>query len=359
MSSKKYLWIVLLSLFAAIKVFSLYPDLVERYYSGMMYPVISATQRILVGWIPFSIGDIFYALTALFLIVKVYRFFRIIVKKQADRYFWFNGLRQAAFFSLSVYVLFNLLWGMNYNRKGIADQLQLQEEIYVKEDLLAVVDQLVEKLNEYDTIGSINRRFIGVKRNLFTGAAEGYDTLAQYRKQFVYRFPAVKPSLYSYLGNYLGFTGYYNPFSGEAQVNTTVPLFVQPFTTCHEIGHQLGYAKESEANFAGFLSAKSSLDPIFKYSVYFEMYLYSRRYIYNLDSNLLKAYDARLGKVVKSDYRQLRAFWKKHENPVEKLVDVVYGQYLRANQQPSGKLSYSEVISWLIAYYKKYGKEAI
>ena len=66
-----------------------------------------------------------------------------------------------------------------------------------------------------------------------------------------------------------------------------------------------------------------------------------------------------LRKVVKSDYRQLRAFWKKHENPVEKLVDVVYGQYLRANQQPSGKLSYSEVISWLIAYYKKYGKEAI
>jgi hypothetical protein len=44
---------------------------------------------------------------------------------------------------------------------------------------------------------------------------------------------------------------------------------------------------------------------------------------------------------------------------MERLVDVVYGEYLRANQQPSGKLSYSEVISWLIAYYKKYGKDAI
>ncbi len=72
--------------------------------------------------------------------------------------------------------------------------------------------------------------------------------------------------MYSYLGNYLGFTGYYNPFTGEAQVNTTVPLFVQPFTTCHEIGHQLGYAKENEANFAGYLAAKSSPDagfPVF------------------------------------------------------------------------------------------------
>jgi hypothetical protein len=359
MSSKKYPWLVLLILFAAIKVFSFFPDAVEKYYSGFFYPAVSSLQRIILGWIPFSAGDIFYALTALFLIVKVYRFFRIIFRKEADRYFWLNGLRQAAFFALSVYVLFNILWGLNYNRNGIAQQLQLQEEVYVKEDLLAVVDQLVARVNEYDTIGRINRRYLAVKRNLFSGAIEGYDTLSQNRKQFDYRYASVKPSLYSYLGNYLGFTGYYNPFSGEAQVNTTVPLFVQPFTACHEIGHQLGYAKESEANFAGFLSAKSSPDPAFRYSVYLEMYLYSRRYVYNLDSNLLKKYDAQLGSVVKGDYRELRAFWKKYENPVEKLVDFVYGHYLRANQQPSGRLSYSEVTSWLIAYYKKYGKEAL
>ncbi|RYD69665.1 MAG: DUF3810 family protein, partial [Sphingobacteriales bacterium] len=230
MSSKKYPWIVLLILFAAIKTFSLFPDSVEKYYSGAIYPVITAVQRILLGWIPFSMGDIFYALTAIFLIVKLYRFFRIIARKKADRYFWLNGIKQAVFFSLSVYVLFNLLWGLNYNRKGIAEQLQLQEDLYAKEDLLAVVDRLVERLNEFDTIGRINRRYLGVKSNLFVGAIEGYDTLAQYRKEFVYRYASVKPSLYSYLGNYLGFTGYYNPFSGEAQVNTTVPLFVQPFT---------------------------------------------------------------------------------------------------------------------------------
>jgi hypothetical protein len=273
--------------------------------------------------------------------------------------FWFNGLRQAGFFVVSVYVLFNLLWGLNYNRVGIAKQLELKEEIYQKEDLVAVVDQLVTRINELDTIGRINRRYMKIKKNLFMGATEAYDTLAAYRPQFAYQYASVKPSLYSYLGNYLGFTGYYNPFSGEAQVNTTVPGFVLPFTTCHEIGHQLGYAKESEANFAGFLSSKSSIDPIFRYSVYFEMYIYSRRYLYNIDSNLLKSYDAKLGAAVKADYRELRAFWKKYENPVERVVDLVYGEYLRANQQPSGKLSYSEVISWLIAYYKKFGKDAL
>jgi uncharacterized protein DUF3810 len=359
MSSKKLPWIILLVLFAAIKVFSFFPSAVEKYYSGMLYPVITAVQRILFGWLPFSAGDIFYTVTGIFLLVKLYRFFRIIFRKQAGKHFWFNGVRQAAFFILSVYVVFNLVWGLNYNRQGIAEQLDLKEDLYGKEDLLAVVDQLVVKLDELDTIGRINRNYLLNKKNLFTGAVEGYDTLATYHRQFVYNYASVKPSLYSYLGNYLGFTGYYNPFSGEAQVNTTVPVFVLPFTTCHEIGHQLGYAKESEANFAGFLSAKSSMDPAFKYSVYFEMYLYARRYVYGLDSNLLKLYDSRLGVAVKTDYLELKQFWKAHENPIERVVDVLYGEYLRANQQPSGKLSYSEVISWLIAYYKKYGKNAI
>jgi hypothetical protein len=359
MASKKYWWIVLVALFAGIKLFSLFPAAVEKYYSGFIYPYITAFLRSLFGWLPFSAGDVLYTVVALWLVWKFYRFFRVIVKRNADRYFWLNGIRQLGFFALSVYVVFNVLWGLNYNRIGIADQLDLKVEMDNKDDLLAVVDQLVFKINELDTVARINRKYLSKKRNLFLGAVEAYDTLGHYRPQFIYEYASVKPSMYSYVGNYLGFTGYYNPFSGEAQVNTTVPVFALPFTTCHEIGHQLGYAKESEANFAGFLSARASPDPAFKYSVYFDMYLYARRYIYNLDSNLLKTYDNKLSPAFKKDYQELREFWKQHDNPIEKLVDIVYGQYLRANEQPSGKLSYSEVISWLIAYYKKYGKEAI
>jgi hypothetical protein len=36
-----------------------------------------------------------------------------------------------------------------------------------------------------------------------------------------------------------------------------------------------------------------------------------------------------------------------------------YGQFLKANNQPAGKRSYNEVVAWLVAYYKRYGVEAL
>jgi hypothetical protein len=222
-----------------------------------------------------------------------------------------------------------------------------------------VVQQIVIKLNQLDSPARLTRPAIRNKIFLFDGAVTAYENLWEQLPAFKYAYPSIKPSMFSYLGNYLGFTGYYNPFSGEAQVNTTVPLFVQPFTTCHEIGHQLGYAKENEANFSGYLSAKSSSNPAFQYSVYYEMYMYARVYMYAMDSMKLHEFDHQLHEGIKEDYREIRLFWERHQTALEVIVDHLYGQYLKVNQQPKGRLTYNEVIAWLVAYYKKYGKEAI
>ena len=122
------------------------------------------------------------------------------------------------------------------------------------------------------------------------------------------------------------------------------------------MGHQLGYAKESEANFAGYLSASSSNNPAFRYSAYFDLYLYGRRYVYLLDSIKGKQLDNQLSPAVRKDIRDLREFVTRHANPIEEIIDLLYGQFLKANEQPSGRVSYSEVIVWVIAYYKKYGR---
>ncbi len=351
--------VILLALAILIKLFSLFPDAVERYYTHGLYAVTSSIQRAIFGWIPFSIGDLFYGIAILFLVYKLYDLVKRLIRKQTNRQYWIGGARLFATIFLWVYVSFNALWGLNYNRHGIAAELGLQVEPYTKEDLVAVMQTITDRLYTFDSTGRINRTSLRKKKILFTGAVNAYDSLALHHAGISYSFQSVKPSLYSYLGNYLGFSGYYNPFSGEAQVNTTMPLFVQPFTTCHEIGHQLGYAKENEANFAGYLAAKSSSDAGFRYSVYFDLYSYSWYYLYRQDSVLAKQFTAALPAGVRKDYVELREFLRRHRNPVEAVIDNLYGQYLKANQQPSGKLSYNEVIAWLIAYYKKYGPAAI
>src|SRR5699024_5792626 len=105
-------------------------------------------------------------------------------------------------------------------------------------------------------------------------------------------------------------------------VNTTVPAFIRPFTTCHEIGHQLGYAKESEANFAGYLAATRSENKAFLYSVYFDMFAYASRYLYFADSVALKSIQSGLSGGVKADIREVSEFFSRYSTPLEKLIDI-------------------------------------
>jgi Protein of unknown function (DUF3810) len=170
---------------------------------------------------------------------------------------------------------------------------------------------------------------------------------------------SVKRSLFGFLGNYLGFQGYYNPFTGEAQVNTTVPLFLQPNIVCHEMAHQAGYAKENEANFVGYLSGRRSPNPCFRYSVYFDLLLYGLLEMQLRDTIRAAAIAKTLHPQVKNDIREWQDFRKRHKNPLETVVMWFYGQYLRANNMPSGMATYNEVIAWLIAYYKKEGAVAL
>jgi len=171
-----------------------------------------------------------------------------------------------------------------------------------------------------------------------------------------YHTISLKRSMWGWLGNYTGFTGYYNPFTGEAQVNTSVPDFLQPFIACHEVAHQLGYAKEMEANFVGYLAATSTTDTLFHYSVYLDLFVYSNRNLYGSDSISARTIAKGLSADVRKDLTTWRDFNRRHKSPVEPVIRWLYGKYLENNQQPQGVLSYDEVTSFLIAYYKKFGR---
>jgi hypothetical protein len=193
-------------------------------------------------------------------------------------------------------------------------------------------------------------------KKLFAAVQENFTAIDSIYPFLQYDHRSLKTSLWGWLGNYVGFTGYYNPFTGEAQVNTTVPKFLQPFTASHEVAHQLGYAKEMEANFVGFLAASASRDTLFRYSVYLDLFLYSNRNLRQIDSASAQYYSKQLLPAIKNDIQEWRTFNRRHKNPVEPVIRWMYGKYLESNQQPQGVWSYDEVTSFLIAYYKKFGR---
>jgi Protein of unknown function (DUF3810) len=357
---KNPVWALLIVLALAIRWAALYPEWVEQYYSKGFFPIFSEWQRRLLGWVPLSVGDLFYGFLVLLVLLKTYALLRDLYRKRVDRAYWVNGARQFIFLFLVIYVFFNLLWGLNYSRSGIGQQLQLFPDSVSVNELDGLSQALLAKASANRNLLLAEERLRRIKkRSLFSSSMQVYLLGDRPYALASHASISIKPSLYSYLGNYLGFQGYYNPFSGEAQVNTTIPVVLQPFVTLHELAHQAGYAKESEANFVGYLSGKDHPDPLFRYSIYLELFRYAQSALYRQDSTKAKDLYKRVPDAIKSDLQEIRRFYLAYQTPVERIIMKGYDYFLRANDQPQGTRSYSQVVGWVVAYVRKEGMQAL
>ena len=353
---KAWLKLILPVIIVALLSFSAnFPGIIEKYYALKIYPFICGVLRFLFGWLSFSIGDILYTLAALWLAVRLFKTIKASFKRSVTKDSFLNSLRRTIAILLWLNIFFYGFWGLNYSRLGIAYQLKLEPGEYSTDDLKALTASLISKVNN-TRIALGDSVTYPSKSEMFSMAKTAYENAEKHFPFLDYNIKSVKSSFYGWLGNYLGFLGYYNPFTGEAQVNTTVPAFVIPFTTCHEIGHQLGYGTEDEANFSGYLAAISSNDNRFHYSAYFDLFNYANRELFMRDSIAAKANYKLLDTLVKKDMVTYRKFVLAHRNPIEPIITNLYGKYLQANNQPKGLNTYDEVVGWLIAYRKKYGE---
>ncbi|MEO6539536.1 MAG: DUF3810 domain-containing protein [Ferruginibacter sp.] len=348
--------LVLLVIALFIHIYSNDPVRVENQYSTGIYPVFSRILRYLFGWIPFSLGDVLYGAIIIWLIWKLLKGIKALFKRQVTRQNLLAGAGKALRIVVVIYIIFNAFWGINYNRIGIANQLHLKMEKYKLEDLKTINGLLAGKTNAAKQALINGHMKYPANPQLFSKVHDAYQQAEKIYPFLQYQPASLKPSMWGWLGNYMGFTGYYDPFTGEAQVNTWVPKFLQPFTSCHEVAHQLGYAKEMEANFVGYLAATASQDTLLLYSVYLDLFTYSNRNLFMTDSVAAREFSKQLIPGVKADLKEWRTFNKKHRNPIEPVFRWIYGIYLKQNQQPQGVLSYDEVTGFIIAYHKKYGR---
>ncbi len=333
-----------------IKWLSNYPEFIERYYSNGIYPYISKLFRLMLGWIPFSFGDLVYAFAIIYIVRWIFKNFKRI---KTDTKNWFIDVFSAISI---VYFAFHLFWGLNYYRLPLYKSLGLKSE-YTTEQLIEVTKKLIEKSNTiHSNIIKNDSLPIDIpysKRDILNMVLLGYNNLEKEFPHLEYSSKSIKKSLFSLPLTYMGFSGYLNPLTNESQVDALIPTYIFPTTTTHEVAHQLGYAAENEANFIGCLAAINHDDIYFKYSGYTFALRFCLNEIYRRDEALFDSITKTVNKGILKNYEDMRTFWDNYENPAEPLFKKSYSTFLKANKQSKGMESYSYVVALFVNYFEK------
>ena len=338
----------LILLFGLIAILKQFPQFVETYYSNGIYIFISRLMRYAFGWIPFSIGDIFYT------IASIYAFRWLIVNRKRilkDTKNWVLDVLSA----ISVaYIAFHVLWAFNYYRQPLYKSLNLEAE-YTTEQLIDFTEKLIIKSNGIHSKLSVNDslkiEFPFPKSEVFDKVQNGYDKLSETYPHLSYQPKSIKTSIYSLPLTYMGFSGYLNPFTNEAQVDGLIPTYKFPTTACHEVAHQLGYAAENEANFVGSLAAIHNEDIYFQYSGYTFALRYCLAELFRRDQDIYNTILPSINKGILKNYDEAQTFWMAYENPFEPIFKNTFDRFLKANNQSAGIKSYSYVVALLVNYY--------
>jgi len=332
-----------------ISILKKYPEFVEQFYSNGIYVFTSKLMHYTFGWLPFSVGDLLYTLAIIYIIRWLLINRKRVIKDTKN---WLLDIGAA----LSItYFAFHILWAFNYYRQPLHKSLNIEAK-YDTNALVVFTEKLINKSNTIHNQLSDNDTLKIViphtKSEIFDKIKDGYSELAKTYPHLKYHPRSIKKSIYSTPLIYMGFSGYLNPFTNEAQVGGVLPTYKFPTTSCHEAAHQLGYAAENEANFIGALSAIHNQDIYFQYSGYTFALRYCLAEIFKRDPEIYEAILLTINKGIIKNYKEVQAFWMSYENPLEPIFEKTFDSFLKANNQSAGMKSYSYVVALLVNYYE-------
>ena len=349
MKRKFLLPIFLIVQIILVKTIGLFPDFVEKWYSNGFYPKLAFVSRSILGKLPFSFGDVLYFILIVLLIRWIWKH-RIGFFKEWKN----NGLTVLSWISL-FYFFFHLLWGMNYYRVPLHEKLQIEKE-YSQQQLEVFIEKMISKTNTLQFEITKNDTAIVVipysDAEIYEKSLAGYNKLPEDLKEFRYENKSIKSSLFSLPLSYMGFGGYLNPFTNEAQVNYLKPKYTSPLTTCHEMAHQTGIGSESECNFIGFITASKNDDLYFQYSAYSFALRSGLNNLERLKEGSSKSYIAKINKGVLKNLNENEVFWNEYKTPINTFFEYFYDNFLKLNQQKDGMEGYSKFVGLAIGYEK-------
>lgn len=290
--------------------------------------------------IPFSIGDLLYLSLGIYILYLAIRFIRKFRSRNSlvIALALLYGSRSLLIF----YLVLLVLWGINYEQPKLSKQLALSVNSVSDADLISFDSLLIKRLNDlqpqytilpFDTINSISH--------------------AIYQKQQSPIQVLTKPTLIGNSLTYFGIEGYFNPFTGEAQVNNQNLHFMQPFVVAHEMAHQSGIAAEDDANLLAYITCVESNNKSFQYSAYFNIWLYTHRRVRGIDSTIANNLKAQLNAASLAQLDTMRQRRIKYQTVLDDISTFIFDAYLRMGNQKDGIKSYRNVAYSALSWERK------
>lgn len=362
---RHWVLLVLLSLITLTKLIPLWGFI----YTTRIYPIIGSLLSPISGLFPFAVGDIFIALSIVW--VFFYPIYEIKWRKQLAKRFFFLAAKRGCYpkkkvvfgrvaeYLLWVYAWFYIAWGLNYS----------QPNIYCRTGMKPV-EVSEAKFREFayryaDSINSLSEEFNGMvddglKNRVRDAVLKGYNEIGA--KEGINapfnQHPHAKTMLFTPLSSMSGVTGSMGPFFCEFTLNGDIRPHDYPAIYAHEFAHLLGIANEGEANFYSYIVCTTSSDKAVKFSGYYHIFFHVLRNVFDIlgekeGEKFLKYIRPEIIQLAKSD----RNYWlSKRCKALDAAQDFIFDLYLRGNHVAEGRKSYSGVVGLILAWESHHTK---
>lgn len=250
-----------------------------------------------------------------------------------------------------ILLLFTVTCAPNYYRLTFAEQSGLVIRNSHVSELEALCGELIEKANAArELTDGADKPFAELSRQ----SLEAFNALeADYPFLGRARSPA-KPMPFSEILSVFNLTGFYFPYTAEANVNNHMPQTEAAFTICHELAHTCGFMREDEANFIGYLACLKSPDAKLRYSGLYVATVHSMNALYRADSQRYFALREQYSPALARDMSQVQQYWDAYfDTPAAEVSNVVNDTYLKANNLSDGTQSYGRMVDLLLAQYRQ------
>lgn len=339
---------LLLGLFSLCLHWFCPPSIIEGLHGKVFFPFFSWILDHTIGFLPFPF---FYILIALagFWIFRFYKKLRLASKNGESLVPSLAiGILSAIGYILSAFYFF---WGFNYDRIQLQERLSWQVKPVNREFLMQEARDQVQRLSSL----TLNHRE-AIEHGL---SFKNYQAL-----EVAIRQEAVKIAIeLGYLGRNrvrcrqlspsgvllrISTAGFYNPLSGECNIDKGLHPLQKPFSMAHEFFHGMGITGEGDCNFLAYLLCNQSNNDFIRYSGEIGYWRYMRHSVYVSDKEQYLQMVEALPDLVKQDLKDIDTELAKYPDIAPRIRDAIYGAYLKSNKIHDGLANYNRILQLVI-----------